>query len=82
MKNNIDKIITLDDGTKYMILDQGNYNNKAYYMTSKLDNEDNLTEVFSIMEETINNSVATVSTVKDEKLLKALAEYFKERVSI
>ena len=46
-----------------------------------LDGEDNLTEVFSIMEETINEGVSTVSTVKDEKLLKALAEYFNKRVS-
>ena len=33
MKNKIDKIITLDDGSKYMIMDQGNYNDKCYFFT-------------------------------------------------
>ena len=79
MENKIDKIITLNDGTKYMIMDQGNYNGKCYFLTSKLDNEENLTETFSIMEETVENGVSTVSAVKDERLLKALAEYFQKR---
>lgn len=42
MKNRINKIISLDDGSKYMVIDQGNYNQKAYYFTSKLDEEENL----------------------------------------
>lgn len=80
MENKIDKIITLDDNTKYMIMDQGNYNGKCYFLVSKLDNDDNLTETFSIMEETIDNGISKVETVKDEVLLKALAEYFNKRV--
>ena len=80
MENKIDKVITLDDNTKYMIMDQGNYNGKCYFLVSKLDNDNNLTETISIMEETIENGVSTVATVKDEKLLKALAEYFKKRM--
>lgn len=79
MKNRINKIISLDDGSKYMIIDQGNYNQKAYYLTSKLDNEENLTDTFSIMEETIENDQNVVSPVKDETLLKALAVYFQKR---
>lgn len=80
MENKIDKIITLDDNTKYMIMDQGNYNDKCYFFTSKLDEEGNLTKVFSIMEEKIVNGEQIVSTLKDEVLAKALAEYFKNRV--
>lgn len=80
MENKIDKIITLDDNTKYMIMDQGNYNGKCYFLVSKLDNDDNLTETFSIMEETIDNGISKIETVKDEVLLKALAEYFNKRV--
>lgn len=79
MKNRINKIISLDDGSKYMIIDQGNYNQKAYYLTSKLDNEENLTDTFSIMEETTENDQNIVSPVKDETLLKALAVYFQKR---
>ena len=80
MENKIDKIITLDDNTKYMIMDQGNYNGKCYFLVSKLDNDDNLTETFSIMEEIIDNGISKIETVKDEVLLKALAEYFNKRV--
>ncbi len=77
--NRIGKIIMLDDKTKYMIMDQGNYNQKCYFMMSKLDNYDNLTEEFSIMEETVVNSESLLSTVTDNKLLEALAKYFRER---
>ena len=77
--NRIGKIIMLDDQTKYMIMDQGNYNQKCYFMMSKLDNFDNLTEEFSIMEEEIVNGESLLSKVTDNQLLEALAKYFRER---
>ena len=77
--NKIGKIIMLDDQTKYMIMDQGNYNQKCYFMMSKLDNFDNLTEEFSIMEEEVVNGESLLSKVTDNQLLEALAKYFRER---
>lgn len=77
--NRIGKIIMLDDQTKYMIMDQCNYNQKCYFMMSKLDNFDNLTEEFSIMEEEIVNGESLLSKVTDNQLLEALAKYFRER---
>lgn len=77
--NRIGKIIMLDDQTKYMIMDQGNYNQKCYFMMSKLDNFDNLTEKFSIMEEEVVNGESLLSKVTDNQLLEALAKYFRER---
>ncbi len=77
--NRIGKIIMLDDQTKYMIMDQGNYNQKCYFMMSKLDNFDNLTEEFSIMEEEVVNGESLLSKVTDNQLLEALAKYFSER---
>lgn len=77
--NRIGKIIMLDDRTKYMIMDQGNYNQKCYFMMSKLDNFDNLTEEFSIMEEEVVNGESLLSKVTDNQLLEALAKYFRER---
>ena len=77
--NIIGKIIVLDDQTKYMIMDQGNYNQKCYFMMSKLDNFDNLTEEFSIMEEEVVNGESLLSKVTDNQLLEALAKYFRER---
>ena len=81
MENKIDKIITLDNEVKYMIIDQGNYNGKCYFLVSKLDNEGNLTDTFSIVEENIVNDEKIISSVKDDNLLKALANYFNKRVS-
>ena len=81
MDNKIDKIITLDNEVKYMIIDQGNYNGKCYFLVSKLDNDENLTDIFSIVEENIVNDEKIISSVKDENLLKALANYFNKRVS-
>lgn len=77
--NRIGKIIMLDDQTKYMIMDQGNYNQKCYFTMSKLDNFDNLTEEFSIMEEEVVNGESLLSKVTDNQLLEALAKYFRER---
>lgn len=82
MENKINKIITLDDGEKYMIIDQGNYNERCYFLTSKLDNEDNLMDSFSIMEEIVENSEKLVSAVENKALLKALVDYFGKRVLI
>jgi len=76
MKNNIDKIITLKDGSKYMVLDQGNYNNKAYYLTSKLDSEANLINEINIF---VNND-DYLEEVTDTQVKEALIEYFKKRL--
>ena len=79
MENKIDKIITIDDGTRYMVIDQGNYDGKCYFLTSRLDTEGNLTEKFSIVEEVVGNGERLITDVKDTALLKALATYFNER---
>ena len=75
MINKIDKIITLDDGSKYMVMDQGYYDHVSSLYVSKLDQEGNLTDTLSIFEEKED----TVTTVKDDELLKKLAEYFRKR---
>ena len=75
MINKIDKVITLDDSSKYMVIDQGYYDHVSYLYVSKLDQDGNLTDTLSIFEEKEN----AVTTVKDNELLKKLAEYFKKR---
>ena len=70
--NRIGKIIMLDDQTKYMIMDQGNYNQKCYFMMSKLDNFDNLTEEFSIMEEEVVNKKTEEGKKKKRTSLKSI----------
>ena len=75
MINKIDKIITLDDGSKYMVMDQGYYDHVSYLYFSKLDQEGKLTDTLSIFEEKED----TVTIVNDNELLKKLAEYFRKR---
>lgn len=75
MIDKIDKIMTLDDGSKYMVMDQGYYDYVSYLYVSKLDQEGNLTDTFSIFEEKDDS----VTIVKDNELLKKLAEFFKKR---
>ena len=82
MENKIDKIITLSDDTKHMILDQGNYNGKSYFLTSVIDADDNLSNQISILEETKTEDSWTVKSVTDEELLTALIEYFKKRFEV
>ena len=48
-------------------------------MMSKLDNSDNLTEEFSIMEEEEVNDESLLLAITDNKLLEALAKCFRER---
>lgn len=76
--NNINTIITVGYGTKYMVLDQGNYDNKYYYLTSRLDEEDNLTGEFDILE----YDDGIILPVSDEELVNALVEYFKKRFEV
>ena len=82
MKNKTNQIITLDDNSSFMILDQGNYNGKCYFFVSELDENDNLTDKFNIFEETIENNKTTVKTVEEENLLKALVDYFQKRFEV
>ena len=82
MKNKTNQVIVLDDNSNLMILDQGNYNGKCYFLTALIDEEDNLTNNFTILEETVSDNKTTVKTVEEEKLLKALVEYFQKRFTI
>ena len=82
MENKIDKILTLSDNTKHMVLDQGNYKGKCYFLTSIIDENDNLSDKFSILEETKVEDKLIVESVKDEALLTALIGYFKKRFEV
>ena len=82
MNNKIDMIMVISDNSKHMIMDQGIYNGKNYFLTSMLDENGNLTNNLSIVEENVENGITMVETVKDEKLLNALIEYFKKRFEV
>ena len=72
MENKINKIINLNDDTKFLIMDQGFLEGKDYFFVSKLDKDNNLTKEFSIFEHTTKNGKNTVQTInlKEKKLLQ------------
>ena len=75
MENKINKIITLSNSDRYMIMDQGNYNGKSYYLVCKVAENDELLEVFNILE----NDNEKITNVENQELFKALLEYFQKR---
>lgn len=77
MKNNINKIITLDNKDKYVVVDQGNYDGKPYYLLAKLDENGDLTGKVSVVED--NNG--RIESVTEPDLLEALVKYFNERAN-
>lgn len=76
MENKIDKVITLDDGRKYMILNQAYYQETSYLFVSRLDENGQTTDVISVMKEVDGKIVPVTEPV----LLKAMAEYFKNNM--
>lgn len=83
MKNKINQIITLDDNTKYLILDQGVYLNKNYYLVSKLsDDFSDLTNHFSVFEETKIDNKTKIQSVLNKDLLEKLFVYFENRADL
>ena len=80
MENKINKVITLNNKSKFLILDQGFIEGKSYFFVSKLDKDNNLTKEFSIFEYITKNGKNKVDVVLDINLLQVLAEYFKNRL--
>ena len=78
MENRINQIMTLEDNVKYMILKQVIYNNENYFMASKLDENNDPTEEFSIFYETKENGEIYVEVETDEKKLKVILEHLQK----
>ena len=83
MTNRINQIISLDNCTKYLILDQGVYLNKNYFLVSKLsDDFSDLTNHFSVLEESRIDNKTMIKSVVDKDLLEKLFVYFENRASM
>ena len=64
----INTIITLEDQTKYVLLDKLTKNKKKYFFAIKLDQEDNPTIVYEIFELEKSNKDTYMNIVEDENL--------------
>lgn len=77
MDNLINSIITLDNNEKFIVLNQALYQNKNYFLVSKVDdNEEELLDEFRLLEETEIDGEKALQLVKDEKIINLLTKYF------
>ena len=78
-----DTIITLDDNTKYALLDKVTKNKKKYFFAIKLDKDDNPTTNYEIFElEEINNdsfmNLLEENELKESLFIEFTNNYIKE----
>lgn len=80
MDNLINNILTFEDDEKYIVLNQGLYQNKNYFFVAKVTpDEKDVTDEFKLLEETEVNGEKALQLVTDEKVIELLTKYFKEK---
>ena len=77
MENRIDSVLELENGEKYVVLNQAIYQEKNYYLVARLSEDAKQIEgEVKICEELLDDGVLAIKLVKDEKLIELLAKYF------
>ena len=78
MENRINKIMTLTDGKKYIILNQAIYKETNYFFVVRLSEDlTNIEEEFRIIEEVKKDDKRYIRDVKDEKMIQLLSKYLQ-----
>lgn len=78
MENKINHILTLEDGTKFLVINQVIFREKNYYFVAKVtEDESDITGEYRIVEETKEGDHVYLSTVKDAETVRMLAEYLE-----
>ena len=79
MKLEKDKIILLDDNTKYVVTNQTNYNNEDYFLVMGVNSDETtITNEIAILKQTQNGDDVYVDKVTDPELIKALVPLLKD----
>lgn len=79
----IDKVITLDNGLEYYVLDEMSYEGKDYLMGLQVDNEkEGITNNYIIVEgkKDINGNVTLVD-IDNVQVLETVGNLFTERLN-
>ena len=80
MTNKINHILTLEDGLKFLVINQVIYRNKNYYFVARItDDESDITGEYRIGEEIKKGEDIYLSTVKDAETIHKLAEYLEPK---
>ena len=78
MENRINKIMTLTDGKKYIILNQAIYKETNYFFVVRVSEDlTNIEEEFRIIEEVKKDDKRYIGDVKDEKMIQLLSKYLQ-----
>lgn len=81
MENRINKIMTLNDGKKYIVLNQAIYKGTNYFFVVRLtEDESDVTDEFRIIEEVLKDEKRYIRNVEDEKMIELLSKYLKPAV--
>lgn len=74
-----DKIILLEDNTKYVITNQTEYNGKKYYLVMGVNSEETtITNEIAILESSESGDDIYVDKVTDPELIKVLVPLLKD----
>ncbi len=81
MENRINKIMTLKDGKKYIVLNQAIYKETNYFFVVRItENENDVTDEFRIIEEVLKDGKRYIRNVVDKKMIELLSKYLKPAV--
>ena len=81
MENRINKVITLKNVKKYVVLNQAIYKESNYFFVVGLkEDESDLTDEFRIVEEVNKEGKKFIKGVHDQNLINLLAKYLKPSV--
>ena len=81
MKLEINTIITLENGEKYVVLNETTYEDNKYFMVMGIDEEKQIipTKV-AIFKEVVEGIDIYIVQVKDQKLMAKLTEILREQI--
>ena len=78
MENRINKIMTLKNGKKYVVLNQAIYKqNNYFFVVGTTDDEEDLTDEFRIVQEVEKDGKKFIKDIHDPQLINLLAKYLK-----
>jgi len=81
MKIEIDKMITLENDEKYIVLENVLYNDQNYYYIARVnDDETDIKEEYKIIKGVNNDEDLFIEEVIDEEDLKILLPLFLEKM--
>lgn len=76
MNNKINHILTLEDGLKFLVINQVIFRGKNYYFVAQVtEDESDITGEYRIVEEQKEGEETYLSTVRDAETVRMLAEY-------